>query len=202
MDVRTASELLGCAPDASRAQIEGAFRLRARATHPDVLDHPRVAADLAALTEARTVLLAVNGGASTAGPAEQPGDGPRIFVPPPTPPAPLVAPAIIAGGAVLLAAALAFAAVGSASPLAPFETVARSVAVFASLLGFALTGRRWLFLVAVVLLALTAWTVLAWTSFGALVGALATIPAALILLTAGRRRADLLRWIAEGRSRL
>ncbi|TPW75913.1 J domain-containing protein [Schumannella soli] len=207
MDVRTASELLGCAPDASRTQIESAFRLRARATHPDVLDHPRVAADLAALTEARAVLIATAAREQGAGaPGFDAGAdaavdefGRRRFVAPSTPPAPLVAPGVIAGGAVLLAAALAFATVGSASPLAPAEPIVRALVLFGGLLGFALTGRRWLFLVTVVVLALTAWTVLAWTSFGALVGALATIPAALILLTAGRRRAELVQW-AAGRS--
>ncbi|TPW73353.1 hypothetical protein [Schumannella sp. 10F1B-5-1] len=220
MDVRTASELLGCAPDASRTQIDHAFRARARAMHPDA--HPpadpattstRLTArdtapadpeqeaaaaaataangsstarapepppDLAALTEARGVLIAHLDARS----------GPRPFTPPPSPPAPLVANGVVAGGAVLLAAALAFALTGSQSPLAPVEPIVRSLVVFGALLAFALTGRRWLFRVAVIALALTAWTVLAWTTFGTLVGAFATVPAALILLTAGRRRAE------------
>lgn len=232
MDVRTASELLGCAPDASRTQIDHAFRARARATHPDAhpstgpattsttgtargtapaaadpddvapapaatghaegglpasdlpaatgLPAPEPPADLAALTEARGVLIAHLDARS----------GPRPFTPPPSPPAPLVSHGVVAAGAVLLAAALAFALSGSQSPLAPVEPIVRSLVVFGALLAFALTGRRWLFRLAVIALALTAWTVLAWTTFGTLVGAFATVPAALILLTAGRRRAE------------
>jgi DnaJ domain len=182
VDSATAASLLGVPVDASRADIERAFRHRARLEHPDVTGNQMA---FAAVTEARDVLVRAQGwSAGGAGPpparttaAWAPRRGFELH------------PAALAALGALLILGCLIAGVGSTSPFAPIEPVLRSALLVGSVVGYALTRRRVLAAVSTVAIVVTAVATVAWVTFGTLLGGAIMVPAVTLLMLHGRNRA-------------
>jgi hypothetical protein len=182
VDPATAASLLGVSVDASRADIERAFRRRARVEHPDVSGDPSA---FAAVTAARDVLVRAAGWETppvgpTAGRHRVTAAPRRGFE------LPLVAVVLLS---IVVAIGCLVAGVASTSPYAPIEPVLRSVLLVGSVAGYALTRRRVLGIVSAIAILVTGAATVAWVSFGALLGAALMAPAVVLLMLHGRNRA-------------
>ena len=182
MDPATAASILGVPVDAPRAEIERAFRRRARTEHPDVTGDPM---SFAAATEAHDVLVHAQGWL-----AAGPGSATGWTVAPVSPQRGFdLPPVALALLTVLLIFGALVAGIVSASPYAPVEPVLRSAFLVATVLGYALTRRRLLGVLSAVAIIATAVATIAWISFGALLGGALMAPAIVLLLLHGRNRA-------------
>ena len=179
VDSATAASLLGVPVDASRADIDRAFRRGARREHPDITGDP---AAFAAMTEARDVLVRAEGWR----PAQ--ADLPRMRAPVSRAGFELH-PLVLALLAGLLILGCVVAGLASTSPYAPLEPLLRSALLVGSVVGYALTHRRLLALLSAVTIVATAVAILAWVTFGTLLGGALMAPAVALLLLHGRNRA-------------
>ncbi|MFC0681156.1 J domain-containing protein [Lysobacter korlensis] len=182
MDPATAARVLGVSLDASRADIERAFRRRARLEHPDLTGD---ATAFAAVTQARDVLVRAEGWRTAA------ADPPRarttgasaarrgFDLPPP----------VLALLCVLLVAGSLVEGLASTSPFAPLEPVLRSGFLVGTVVGYALTRRRVLGILSAIAIVTTAVATLVWVSFGSLLGGALMAPAIVLLVLHGRNRA-------------
>lgn len=174
--------MLGVPVDAPRADIERAFRRRARSEHPDVSGNPTAFAEV---TEAHDVLLHAQGWlvAPTASPSG------RTYAPVPSQRGFELPRTALALLTVLLILGALVEGVASASPFAPAEPLLRSALLVAAVLAYALTRRRVFGVLSAIAIAATAVATLLWISIGALLGALIMAPAILLLVLHGRNRA-------------
>jgi hypothetical protein len=184
VDAATAAGILGVPLDASRADIEKAFRGHARREHPDISGDP---ATFARVTEAHDVLVHAAGWARPATAA--PGNGHRQ-VPAPVPPQPgfrldPYALWLLSG---LLGLGALLSATSTTSPLAPVEPAVRSLLLVGSIVGYALTARRGLGMLSALVIVATGVATIVWVSFGTLLGGLLMLPAVVLLVLHGRGR--------------
>ena len=183
MDAATAARLLGVPVDASRADIERAFRRRARLEHPDVSGDPTA---FAAVTEARNVLVRAEGwDAPPAAAVPQPGR--RRAEPIRRPPFELP-PILLLLVSVLLIVGTLVAGFASTSPFAPVEPLLRSVVLVVAVIGYAVTRLRVFGVVSGVAILATAVATIAWVNFGTLLGGALMAPAIVLLMLHGRNR--------------
>jgi DnaJ domain len=182
VDSATAASLLGVPLDASRADIERAFRRRARQEHPDVAGETT---EFAAVTQARDVLLRAQ--ARQAPSAEPQGARHRVAS------APRrgfeLHPVALASLSGLLILGCVVEGIASTSPYAPIEPVLRSLFLVGSVVGYAVTRRRVFGVASAIAIVLTAAATIAWISFGALLGGAIMVPAVVLLMLHGRNRA-------------
>lgn len=174
--------MLGVPVDATRDDIERAFRRRARLEHPDITGNPTA---FAAVTQARDVLVRAEGwsappaapppGRRRAAPVRQQGFELQPIV------LWLLSGALIVGCFV--------AGVASTSPFAPIEPVLRSVLLVGAVLAYALTRRRVFGVLSAIAIVATGVATIAWVSFGALLGGALMAPAIVLLVLHGRNRA-------------
>ena len=166
MTLDEAARVLGVPVTASSAQIEAAYRRRARETHPD-----RSGSDDAFITVAaarETLLNAVV--------IERPVHAP-----------PRPSPLLIATWVGVALVAIFVATFRNDWPLPVGEPIVRYLAMLVGLVGYALTGRTAFLVLAVVAIAATAALTLAFASFGGLVGLLVLVAPIYGLLLMGRR---------------
>lgn len=166
-----AAAVLGVRVDATHEQIEAAYRAKARESHPD-----RGSADAEAFvraTEARDVLLAR-----------------PMVVAPPSASVPRWSWRLFAAWVAVILVAVFVSTFRAPEPLGPIEPVLRYGALGGALVGYALTGRRVFFWLAVVAAAWVAFVTLAFTSFGPLVGLLLLIAPFYGLTLLGRARGN------------
>lgn len=173
MTVDEAARILGVEPGASADEVQRAYRLRARSSHPD-----GGGADerFIELVTARDALLAAPQRASS--PVEVP-------LPPRRPIARWSWPLFWTWTA-LLALAIFLCAYLAPLPFTVAEPVVRFPLLAAGLLGYALTGRRGLLILGLVALGATAALGLVFTTIGILIGLLLMVPAVFGLVTLGQ----------------
>ncbi len=171
-----AARILGVDVGSSPEAVQRAFRRAARSSHPDA-----GGADdrFIHLTAARDALLA----------APEP---PQLLAPRPAPAARWSWP-LFATWTALLALAIFLCAYLAPLPLTIAEPLVRFPLLAAGLVGYALSGRRPLLVLGLVMLAATAVMGVLFTTIGALVGLLVMVAAVFGLVTMGqsvaRRRA-------------
>ena len=166
-----AARLLGVEVGSSPEAVQRAYRVAVRSAHPDAGGATDEFIDL---TAARDALLA----------APEPAPVP---LPRPAPPAPWSWP-LFATWTGLLALAIFLCAYLAPLPLTIVEPLVRFPLLAIGLLGFALTGRKPLLVLALVMLALTAVIGVIFTTIGVLVGLLAMVGAVFGLITMGQAR--------------
>ncbi|CAN5540309.1 hypothetical protein BH10ACT7_BH10ACT7_12180 [soil metagenome] len=166
MTLDEAARVLGVAVTATPAQIEAAYRRRARETHPD-----RSGSDDAfiAVTAAHDLLL-------KAVAFERPVHAP-----------PRPSPRLIVTWVGVALVAIFIATFRNEWPLPAIDPLLRYAAMLVGLVGYALTGRRVFLVLAVVAIAATTVLTLAFASFGGLVGLLILVAPIYGLLLMGRR---------------
>jgi hypothetical protein len=181
VDAATAASVLGVPIDASRADIERAFRQRARLEHPDVAGD---ATGFAAVTQARDALLRAEGW--HAAPVDQPAGRHR---------APVsrrgfaLHPVALVSLSGLLILGCVVEGIASTSPFAPVEPLIRSLFLVGAVVGYAVTRRRAFGVASAIAIVATAAATIAWISFGALLGGALMVPPIVLLLLHGRNRA-------------
>jgi len=165
-----AAAVLGVPVNASRAEIDAAYRRAARASHPDLAGEPSA---FVRATQARDVLV----------------ESPVLeYVPVVRALPPLSRPLFITWVA-LLGFAIAISVGGSAFPLTPFEPLARFGLLAIGAIGYAITGKRIFMTLAIIAIAWTAVTTVLFTTFGALLGMLLlAAPLYGLLITRARLR--------------
>ena len=183
MGVELAASILGVPVSVSRADLEVAYRRRARESHPDrfvdasAKRQAQANAEFAAVAEAFAVLSArpeVPVGRSAAPVYAQPQR-------------PIERPIVIVW-CVLLAVGFALTLIGGPAPLGDFERLVRGFAEAAALVAFAFTSRKPFLVVGVALLAVIIVLTFVGPTFGSLIALLATLPASLALVAVGQRR--------------
>lgn len=183
MSVELAASILGVPVTVTQAELEVAYRRRARESHPDRFAdasaerRARATAEFAAVADAFAVL--------SARPAVPPG---RTAAPVYSQPVrPIETPVVIVW-CVLLAVGFALTLVGGPAPFGEVERAVRGLVEALAVAIFAFTSRRALLIIGVVLLAVMVVLTLIGPSFGSLIALLATLPASLALIVAGQRR--------------
>jgi hypothetical protein len=192
-----AAEVLGIDVEASPHEVTDAFAARARRTHPDVEGGSADAFREA--VEARNLLLARKNVGATApdgyivfdddqdpGRRDRADEFPYWVILPQAPSPALIS---VGGGLLLIAAFLSIYDVPY--PWTIVEPIARWVVLIAAALAFAVTGRRGLLAVMLVLVAATLVVNVAITTIGGLLGLFITMPAIVAINAAGfaaRRR--------------
>ena len=175
MDIPEAARVLGVATDASRAELERAYRRRASESHPD-----RFAGESAErVAAASTEFLRVGEAFATLTAAPVPL---RL-----APVQPLLPRGVVIAWMAVLALGVALSITGGPTPFGAVENLVRTGVVVVGLIGYVVAGRRAFFLTAIVALAATALFTLTHATFGALLALLVVEPAAIALLIAGRR---------------
>ena len=178
MRLDEAARVLGVSVDATVAQVETAYRRRARETHPD-----RSGSDDAFIrvSAARAALLNA------------------VSIEPPVhlPPKPSI-PLIVTWVGVLLVG-IFIATFNNETPLGIVEPIVRYVVLIVSLVAYAVTGRRVWLVVSCVAIALTAVLTIAFVSFGGLVGLLVLVAPIYGLLLMGIRQAPRRRAVDNSR---
>ena len=175
MDITEAARILGVRADATRAELERAYRKRASESHPD-----RFAGESAERVAAASAeFLSVGQAFATLTAAAVPL---RL-----APVLPLLPRAVVIAWMAVLALGVALAITGGPTPFGPVENIVRTALVVVGLVGYVLTGRRPFFVIAIVALVATALFTLTHASFGALLALLVIQPSAIALLIAGRR---------------
>ena len=167
-----AARILGIAVGSGPEAVQRAYRLLARSSHPD---GGGVEDNFIRLTAARDALLAVPPAVTMA-------------PPPPAPPAPRSWP-LFATWTGLLALAIFLCAYLAPLPFTIAEPLVRFPLLVVGLLGYALTGRRFLLVLALIALAATAIIGVIFTTLGVLVGLLLMVAAVFGLITMGQTEA-------------
>ena len=172
-----AARILGVEVGASREAVQRAYRLRARSSHPDA---GGAAESFRLFTEARDALLDAS-------------SGPPASVPPAARPSPPRVTRwswpLFATWTALLAVAIFLCAYLAPLPFTALEPLVRFPLLAVGLLGYALTGRTALLVLALVALAATAVIGVLFTTLGVLVGLLLLVPVVFGLVTMGQGRA-------------
>lgn len=150
-----AAALLGVRADASRAEIEFAYRRAARASHPDLAGESDA---FVRVTEARDVLIDLP--VADLITARTTRAEPKLSVP------------LLVTWIALLLFAIAVSVVGSGFPLTPIEPALRYGALAAGAVGYAITGKRGFMILTVIAIIATAVEVVLFTTFGSLLGML------------------------------
>jgi len=172
MTPEQAAAVLGVSVDAPRAEFDAAYRRAARALHPD-----REGAEPTAFiqaTEARRVLLEL-------AEADAVAEAPVLVRRPPSIP-------LLVTWILLVLFAIAVSIGGSNLPLGPADPIIRFGLMLTGGIGFALTGKRVYFVLAVISIAATALVTILFTTFGALVGMLLLAAPLYGFLVMGRTR--------------
>lgn len=175
MDTTEAARVLGVATDASRVELERAYRRRASESHPDRFageSSERVSAASDEFTRVGEAFAVLSAASVPLGLARPPVLWSRTVV--------------IAWMAVL-ALGVALAISGGPTPFGVVENVVRTALAAVGLVGYVASGRRAFFVIALVALVATALFTLTHATFGALLALLVVEPAAIALLIAGRR---------------
>jgi hypothetical protein len=182
-----ASELLGVGVSATRAEIEAAFKARARRSHPDrfagasAAESASAAAEFIRVTEARDVLLrGLDGRSVPVVPMSAP-----VTAPAPTRPVRRVAAGI--WSYVLIVASI-FSVIGGAIPLSPWNLVLLGPLAFFAI-SFARTGRRGFLIGTLIFAAANAVVDVAIISFGSLVALELLLAPVIALVVVGRGEA-------------
>ena len=180
MNPEDAAALLGVAPDASAADIENAYRRRARSTHPDRFvgassaRTEEAAREFIGVAEARTLLVSRLGTATPVRvPVETSIPRPRSWL-------------LLLTWVGVTLIAIFISIYGGAPSWSVWEPLLRYGVILAALVTFAITGRTpWL---VVALIAITATAVIAMvaTTFGALLGLFVLVAPVYGLVTIGR----------------
>jgi ABC-type uncharacterized transport system permease subunit len=173
-----AARILGVAPDASKLDVERAYRVRARESHPDRRGGANAEAIAAATAEFARV-----------GEAFAVLSAPRVVmtlasVPPFSRP-------VIAGWFAVLALATALLVTGGAAPFGTLELIARVGVLVSCAVGYSVTGRSGFFVIGVAAFVVTAAFTAVAASFGSLLALFVVVPAVIALAVTGRRRAAL-----------
>lgn len=167
-----AAALLGVRADASRAEIEFAYRRAARASHPDLAGESDA---FVRVTEARDVLIDLP--VADVITARQSRPAPKLS-----------RPLLITWSALLLFAIIV-SVVGSSFPLTPAEPIVRYGLLAVSAVGYAITGKRIFMTLTVIAIVATAVEVILFTTFGSLLGMLLLVaPLYGLLVTRARLR--------------
>jgi hypothetical protein len=198
MSPETAAAILGIGIDADKTELEKAYRLLARATHPDrfvgadATATAEAASKFAQATQAHAILsdriaVRANGGAhirshSRAG---------TVTVAATTESIPMSG-SVMAGWIAVLALAVVLSVTGGAAPLGPLEVSIRMALVVYFAISFALTGKRFFFVGLTALAAITALLTFFSASFWSLVALMTFLAPVIALALAGRRRAELI----------
>jgi DnaJ domain len=186
MSPEDAAAVLGVSLDASAADIENAYRRRARSTHPDrFVDASRsreATGEFIGVAEAHDVLVARLGAVSSratpfVGPVSSqmsspiPGRRSRL---------------LLATWAGVTLVAIFVSIYAGAPAWGVWEPIARYGLVFVALMAFALTGRTPWLVTALLTLAVSAVITLVATTFGALLGLFLLVAPVYGLVTIGR----------------
>ena len=156
-----AAQLLGVQVGASAPDVERAFRVQARSTHPDAGGAEDA---FIRLTTARDILLAI-----VPVMPNLPGSaGPAPRIPAPRPPS----RALLFTWIGLLALAIALSTSGSMLPFTAAEPVVRYSLLALGMIGYALTGLRGYLVLGLAAVAATAVSAVLFTTLGALLGLL------------------------------
>lgn len=190
-----AAALLGVALDASPAQIDAAYKRRARASHPDQFvgagpQQTRAAADeFIRVTDARLLMLRY---------AAEQGSRARPTVPTTSPVAATAtgtttarhpaAPVALIVWSYLLIFASVFAFIGGALPFSPWMLLVLVPTDIASI-AYARTGRRGFMIATLVMGAVNAAVTIAFASFGALLAFEVLLAPGIALFVLGQRTA-------------
>jgi hypothetical protein len=170
MTPEEAAALLGVRVDATRAEIEFAYRRAARASHPDITGESTA---FMRVTEAHDVLL----DAQTAAVVEPQRAEPPLSIP------------LLITWVALMGFAIAVSIGASGFPLTPLEPVLRFGLLAVGSIGYAITGKRVYLVLAVIGIAATAVATVLFTSFGSLLGMLLlAAPLYGLLITRARLR--------------
>ncbi|MGL4340614.1 MAG: DnaJ domain-containing protein [Rhodoglobus sp.] len=190
MTPEQAANILGVSMDASLADIERAYRRRARATHPDrfvsasAQRSRQASGDFMSAAKARTVLTAravlTSQRAGSAIPTELP-NAPLENVP-----LRPRSPRLLVTWAALALLAIFVSVYGGAVPWTPVEPVLRYTTMFFALIIFAVTGKTVWLVIAVSVIAATAVITVVATTFGALLGLLLLVAPVFGLIMIGR----------------
>ncbi|MDJ0334570.1 DnaJ domain-containing protein [Salinibacterium sp. G-O1] len=178
MSPEDAAAILGVSLDSSAADIENAYRRRARATHPDLrTDASRSQHDtdeFVAVAEAHALLVSRLGiTPATGAPVEFSRPRPRSRL-------------LVVAWAGVAVFAIFVSIYGGAPSWGVGEPVLRYGLTLVTLLAFAITGRTPWLVIALLALAATAIITVVATTFGALVGLLLLVAPVYGLVTIGR----------------
>ncbi|MBC7590883.1 MAG: J domain-containing protein [Salinibacterium sp.] len=183
MSPEDAAAVLGVSLDASAADIENAYRRRARTTHPDrFVDATRsreATREFIGVVEAHDVLVSRLGAGL---PTAIPFAGVPVSGPIPRPSSRL----LLSTWAGVTLVAIFVSIYAGAPAWGVGEPIARYGLIFVALMAFALTGRTPWLVTALIILAATAVITLVATTFGALLGLFLLVPPVYGLVTIGR----------------
>jgi hypothetical protein len=181
MTPENAAAILAVSREASAREVEQAFRRAARRLHPDHAPG-KASDDFINIVHARDALLATMLVAT-----------PRSSAPIPVMRLQRISRTLFATWAALLALGILVSIAGSSLPLTVFDPLLRFSALAAGTVGFALTGRKGFFVLALVAVAATAISTVVATTLGGLLGMLLLAAPVYGLLSAGlsRHRAGL-----------
>lgn len=172
MTPEEAAALLGVRVDASRAEIEFAYRRAARASHPDLVGESDA---FVRVTEAHDVLIDLPLAGVAAGNAAR--REPKLSIP------------LLITWTVLLLFAIAVSVIGSTFPLTPLEPLLRYGLLAVASVAYAITGKRIFLILTAIAIIATAVEVILFTTFGSLVGMLLLVaPLYGLLVTRARLR--------------
>ncbi|MCY7412952.1 MAG: J domain-containing protein [Salinibacterium sp.] len=192
MTLEDAAAALGVALDATESDIQRAFKLRARDSHPDRFSGAsperaaRAAEDFIRITAARDRLLQARRSSTPATPgAREYTASPRYR---------RISWQGLAAWLGIVVVAAFVSIVGAELPFTVAEPLVRFAALTVGLLGFALTGKQGYFVLIVLAILVTAVLAIAFTTLGALLGMFILSAPVIGLVLAGRaRRASELR---------
>jgi preprotein translocase subunit Sec63 len=202
MTLEDAAATLGISPDATETEIQRAFTLGARASHPDRFTNstPERAASAAEefirITAARDLLLReVKRAAASVGPA--------VFTFTTQVSSRRITWQELAAWLSVLVVAIFVSIFGANLPFTLAEPLVRFTVLTVGLVGFARTGRQLYFVLIVVCITVTAILTIAFTTFGALLGMLLLAVPTIGLVLAGRaQRANAARFRAASAPRI
>jgi len=191
MTLEDAAAALGISTDATDSEIQRAFKLRARDSHPDLVGSTapgrgaRSAEDFIRITEARDMLLQTRRqSAPAAQAAREFTEHPRYR---------RISWQGLAGWLSIVVVA-AFVSIGGAElPFTVAEPLVRFAVLTFGLVGFALTGKQVYFVLIALAIVVTAVLAIAFTTLGALLGMFILAAPVIGLVLAGRaqRASDL-----------
>jgi len=206
MSPETAAAILGIGIDADKTELEKAYRVLARETHPDrfvgadATATAQAASKFARATQAHAILsdrIAVRAnGATNLRSQSRTGTGAgtetgRVTVAGAATELIPMSRSVMAGWISVLALAVVLSVTGGAAPLGPLEVAIRMAVTVYFAISFALNGKRFFFVGLTVLAALTALLTFFAASFWSLVALMIFLVPVIALAGAGRRRAAL-----------
>jgi hypothetical protein len=179
-----AAAILRVRTDATPAEVESAYRRRARNSHPDRISGGS-AEEIAAATDEFARVVEAHEVMS------------RFAVAYPITPAPMPAPPeqiaqsssafIVSGWAVILVVASLVSYLGGVLPRNPLDLMLRLLPLTMVAIAYAITARRWLFVATLALTGISAALTLVFPSFGSLLALLFLLVPVIGLVSMGKR---------------